>query len=271
MHRRRSITLRGVTGGWLVLVLSLSSSCRDNHATSASTVDASVLLLAAASTTDAVTALAEAYEDETGVRVRVSTGASTALAAQIIAGVPADLFLSANPSWAHAVEAARDVRASTPLLTNTLVLVVPALDALPIAGPDDLHGEDIRFVAVAGEDVPAGRYAEQALRVTGVYERLLEEGRLARGQDVRVTLGYVETGEADAGVVYATDARATDGVRIVHTFDASTHDRIIYPLLLLSGSAPAASFHDFLRTPDAMRVFQAHGFAPIAVTTGEAP
>jgi len=69
----------------------------------------------------------------------------------------------------------------------------------------------------------------------------------------------------------ATDARATDGVRIVHTFDASTHDRIIYPLLLLSGSAPAASFHDFLRTPDAMRVFQAHGFAPIAVTTGEAP
>ena len=134
------------------------------------------------------------------------------------------------------------------------------------AGIDDLDGlasEKIERLALAGEKVPAGMYAEQALRALGHYERLVEQNRIARGQDVRVTLSYVERGEAEAGVVYATDARISDDVEVVAEFPASTHEPISYPAVLLdsASSEGAEEFYRFLFSPAAADIFRQHGFA----------
>ncbi len=226
---------------------------------------AGVLLLAAASAIDAATELAAAFEKKTGVRVRVSTGASNALAAQIIAGVPGEVFLSANPKWAGAVEEKGLALESRPLLTNRLVIVVPKGNPAGVASPADLLGAKVRRVALAGEKVPAGMYAEQALRHAKVYDRLLKDNRIARGQDVRVALRYVETGEAEAGVVYATDARSSGKVVVVSTFPPESHEQVVYPLVLLKSSGDAATgrkLFNFLTSPEALAVFEKHGFAP---------
>lgn len=225
-----------------------------------------VLLLAAASTTEAATRLAARYEEKTGVRVKVSTGGSNALASQIMAGSPGEVFLSANATWADAVEQAGLSRARRALLSNRLVIVTPRGNPAAVSSPADLLGERVRRVALAGEKVPAGLYAEQALRRAGVYDRLIGAGRVARGQDVRLTLGYVETGEAEAGVVYATDARASAQVEVVYTFEAGSHEAITYPLLLLKSEHGEAGrgFFEFLSSDEAMAVFEAHGFSPAA-------
>jgi molybdate transport system substrate-binding protein len=151
------------------------------------------------------------------------------------------------------------------LLTNRLVIVVPEDNPVAVGSPRDLLSERGRHVALAGERVPAGIYAEQAVRSESVYERLVAGGRVARGQDVRLTLGYVETGEAQAGVVYATDAKASDRVGVVYTFEQDTHDGIVYPLVLLKtaiDNADARRFYDYLRGREAMSAFEKYGFSP---------
>jgi len=202
------------------------------------------LLLAAASPSGAAEEIARAFGERTGVPVRVSTGASNAVASQVLAGAPADVFLSANPRWADAVPA-RERRA---LLRNRLVLVVPRGNPAGVASPSDLPA--LRRVALAGENVPAGLYAERALRAAGVYGGL----RIARGADVRLTLAFVETGEAEAGVVYATDARASGRVEVVHTFPVAVEYRLV---LLRPAGRP---LYEFLASEEALAVFERHGF-----------
>jgi molybdate transport system substrate-binding protein len=233
-----------------------------------SDADAPLLILAAASTTDPIEELAAAFEAETGTAVRVTTGASNALARQLVAGVPGDLFLSANAEWAEAVEREGLAVESRPLLGNRLVIVTPRGNPAGIASPGDLLGERVQRIALAGEKVPAGLYAEQALRHAGVLAGLVENNRIARGQNVRLTLGFVETGEAEAGIVYATDARASQKVDVVHTFPPEAHAAIVYPLVLLKSprsDGAGRRFLDFLFTSAATAVFERHGFSPISV------
>jgi molybdate transport system substrate-binding protein len=203
--------------------------------------------------------------------VRVTAAGSNALANQVLAGVPGDIFLSANPAWADTVDQAGLALARRPLLTNRLVLVTPTGNPAQVHSPTDLTEPAVRRVALAGEMVPAGIYARQALSAASVYDGLVASERIARGQDVRMTLTYIETGEADAGVVYATDARASQRVEVVYTFDPATHDPIIYPAVLLKHAADdpgAERFFAFLASPQAMAVFERHGFLP-AVEEGE--
>lgn len=221
------------------------------------------LILAAASTTDAVEEAGALFEARTGIAVRVSSGASNALANQLLAGVPADLFLSADPRWVDAVSEAGLVGETRMLLGNELVLVVPVGNPAGVGAPTDLLSDRVRHVALAGERVPAGRYADEALRSAGVHEALVDSGRIARGHDVRRALGYVETGEAKAGVVYATDARISDRVTVVHRFPPEAHATIEYPLVLVAEPAhPAAArrFFEFLVGDEARAIFDRHGF-----------
>ncbi len=224
-----------------------------------------ILFLAAASTTDAVTELAERFGKQSGIRIDVSTGGSHALAQQILAGAPAEVFLSANEKWAEAVvrqDKSLEVRA---LLGNDLVIVVPRGNAADILRPRDLLKKQVRHVALADENAPAGIYAEQCLRSARVYEALLRENRLVRGTDVRFALGFAATGEADAAVVYATDARASDRVEVVYRFAASAHHPVLYPLVLLKRAEKrpgARQFFRFLSSEAAMKVFSAYGFSP---------
>lgn len=222
-----------------------------------------LLLLAASSTGDAVTELAALYTQQHGVDVKVTPGGSNALANQIMAGTPGDLFLSAHEKWAQVVVDKGLSEATRPLLTNQLVIVVPKGNPAAITSPADLLSEKLERLALAGEKVPAGIYAEQALKHAGVLEALTASGRIVRGQDVRLTLGYVEAGEVQAGIVYASDVRASDKVEIACTFPAEAHERVVYPLVLLKSQQPAVAkaFYDWLASDEALAIFEKHGFA----------
>ena len=218
--------------------------------------DRPILILAAASTAGATREVAAEFTKDTGTPVEVSAAASNALAQQAIAGSAGDVFLSASDEWARAIGDEGLAVETTPLLTNRLVLIVPRGNPAGVGGPADLAG--VEWVALAGENVPAGRYAAAALRAAGVYDDLVGRGRVVRGTDVRQALAYVAAGEADAGVVYATDAAADDDVSVVHEFPADAGEPVSYPLVLLTERGRPV--YDFLRSEPAAAIFRRHGF-----------
>lgn len=246
--------MRGVTG-LLIGGLLVLTGCRAGAGR-----DTAVVALVAASTKDAVQELADAFTRDTGTAVRISADDTAALAAQITNGAPAHLFISANEKWAEVIRDRGFAHESAPLLSNTLVVIAPADAARPITA---LADPTIKRLALAGPTVPAGIYARQALKALGLWDAL--EKRVVSGENVRVALAYVERGEADAGIVYATDARVADRVRQVSVIDPAMHDPIRYPLVLLKAGHdhPAArQFFDHLRSPAATAVFERHGFRP---------
>jgi molybdate transport system substrate-binding protein len=222
-----------------------------------------VLCLAAASTQNAVEEVAAGFTAEGGGAVQVNPDASSKLAQQVVNGAPADLFLSADEKWADYVKEKGFAAEVCPLLGNTLVIVVPRGNPGNVHKPEDLTGPAVNKVAVAGAAVPAGIYARQALTRLKLWDGLEGAKKVVAGENVRVTLAYVERGEAEAGVVYGTDARVSDRVEKAYEFDPATHDRIVYPLVLLKAGAKneaARKFYERLRSPAAGQVFRKHGF-----------
>jgi molybdate transport system substrate-binding protein len=222
-----------------------------------------VTVLVAASAREAVEELAALFRSGEKAPVRVSAGPSNTLALQVLEGAPAEVFLSADREWVDKVREAGLVLDWRPLLGNKLVLITPSGNPAGVKTPADLASKRVAKLALAGERVPAGRHAAEALRSLGLDRLLLEEKKVARGQDARVALGYVERGEAEAGIVYSTDARASRAVEVVYTFDPGSHGKIVYVLALLEAAAenPAARrFHDSLSSKRAGEVFEKHGF-----------
>jgi molybdate transport system substrate-binding protein len=220
-----------------------------------------LLAFAAASTRDAIHEIGADFTRETGVDVRISADDSSRLAQQIVQGAPADVFLSASEQWADLVKDRGLAAASTSLLTNSLVIVAPRGNPGGVHGPKDLARSAVGHVAVAGPTVPAGVYARQALRKLGLWDDV--ERKLVSGENVRVALAFVERGEAEAGIVYATDARISERIELVHAFDPQFHAPIRYSLVLLNGPhvhVAARRFYDYLQGPEAARVFQKYGF-----------
>lgn len=223
-----------------------------------------VLISAAASTRDAVGEIAREFQRMTGIEAKVNSGPSSGLASQILAGAPADLFLSANEKWAKAVSDAGLAKEMTLLVANELVLIVPKGNPARVSTPQDLTADRVVKVALAGEKVPAGMYADQALRSLALADPVAT--KIVRGHDVRVTLGYVERGEVEAGIVYATDAKISSAVETVAVFPPSSHDAIVYPLVLLraaAGREAARRFFDVLRSTEARTVFERYGFRSV--------
>lgn len=227
-----------------------------------------ITVFAAASTAGPLDEAAKSFEKSSGVRVQISYGASITLARQIIAGARADLAIVADQrsmdELAGASPPAIDPATRTVLLANTLVLVAPSDSRLEA---DLTPGEStaarcpaIGRLAIGDPAIaPAGRYAQQSLEKLGWWKPLTEH--LVPAPDVRAALRLVELGEADAGVVYATDARASTKVRIIASFPATLHDPIEYPAALCRNAVPrAAEFLDFLRSPDGRAAFERWGF-----------
>jgi len=222
------------------------------------------LVLVAASAQNAVAEAAKEFGKQHSGEIKFSPGPSQALAKQVLEGAPADLFLSASEEWAKAVEKHGLAAKVVPLLGNQLVLIVPQGNPAGVTGPDDLLNARVRHLALAGEKVPAGEYARQALTHLEIYEKLVDSKKVVRGHDVRATLLLVERGEAEAGIVYATDARITKDVEVVATFAAETHEPIVYPLVLTVDGAKrkqSQAFFDYLQTEAAGKIFAKHGFA----------
>lgn len=242
------------------LLLSLPAGAAGRGPQRVGEEEAELLVLAAASLTDALPAVAEAWTARTGVRVRFSFAATSRLAPQAIEGAPADLFFSADRSWMDWLVERGGVREGSirDFLENDLVAVVPAGRPVP-DGPRALAS--VSRLALAGENVPAGRYAEEALRSTGVWDAV--RNRVVRGGSVRGTLEWVARGEADAGIVYGTDAVAQPDVRVAFTFPAGSHQPIRYPAAVLARSRRpdlARDFLDFAGGPEAAALFRSAGF-----------
>ncbi len=220
------------------------------------------LVFAAASATNALQELGPAFTKATGHEVAFAFGASSDLARQAAAGAPADAFLSADALRLDTLDGAGLVQPGTrrDLLSNRLVVVVPADAKGTLAGPTDLKG--VKRLALADPAaVPAGVYAKGWLEKSGLWKVL--EPKVVPALDVRAALSAVESGRVDAGVVYATDAAQSKKVKVAFVVPEAEAPRIIYPVAALAkGKAPEAgrAFVRFLQTDAARKVFTRHGF-----------
>ena len=224
-----------------------------------------VTVFAAASLKNSLDAVDAAYTQKTGTPVRAAYAASSALARQIEQGAPAEVYISADSDWMD--YAAQHGLIQTPtrrdLLTNHLALIAPAASAVRLhVSPGFALAQALGGgrLAMAGLDVPAGRYGKQALTALGVWPQV--QAKVVYGENVRAALAYVSRGEAPLGVVYDTDARVDPGVRIVNLFPESSHPRIVYPAAL-TGSAhgpSAAAYLTFVEGPEAAAIFRRFGF-----------
>ncbi len=221
------------------------------------------LVLAAASLQEAMTEAADAWARAGHRRPAVSFAASSALARQLVAGAPADLFVSADEEWMDLLQQRGLLAAGTRvrLLTNRLVLVAPASDrsALRLAALPARLGEG-RLAMADPDSVPAGRYGKAALERLGLWRAVA--GRVVRAENVRAALALVERGAARYGMVYATDARASARVRVAALIPAASHPPITYPLARLkaSTSREAEGFRRFLLSPAGRVIFARRGF-----------
>ncbi len=227
---------------------------------------AELTVFAAASTKTALDRVAQDWRTLTGHDLRLSYGGSATLARQILAGAPADLFLSANQTWMDVVEdsGALVPGSKTSLLGNTLVVVAHG-DHAPIDPSDlpNLLGND-RLAMGLVNAVPAGQYGKAAFEALGVWRDLAPQ--VAQTDNVRAALALVAAGETPFGVVYLSDAQVSPNVSVVATFDATLHPPITYPLAVIAQADPtlAQEFAAYLRGPDALAHFLELGFTPPA-------
>lgn len=217
-------------------------------------------VFAAASLSDALQEIARNYEKTNGDRIIFNFGGSSGLARQIGEGAKADLFFSADEEKADQLEAKGLVKAGSrrSLLSNTLVFVAPPDSEWKL--PRDLP--KVRRLALAETTtVPAGIYARKYLEQAGLWKELI--GRIVPVENVRAALATVESGNADAAIVYKTDAAISRKVRVAYEVPRAEGPSISYVLVTLKeGPSPAAAerLRTFLAGEEASGVFRKHGF-----------
>ena len=225
----------------------------------------SITVSAAISLKDALAQLGPMYEKRVpGAKVVFNYGGSGTLEQQIEQGAPADIFFSAATLQMDELKTAGLVE-GTPvdIVANSLVLIAPA-DSDTLKTLENLEAPFVKKIALGEtKTVPAGMYAQESLQHLGLWGGVMPKVVFAK--DVRAVLTFVETGNADAGFVYETDALTSKKVRVVTKVPDDTHAPIVYPAAVLKNSKNpelAKAFLDFLAGSDARVIFQEFGFAP---------
>jgi molybdate transport system substrate-binding protein len=217
-------------------------------------------VFAAASLADVLTEIGKGWEAASGSRPVFNFGASSDLARQLMTGAPADVFFSADTAQMNRLIEQGLVRAgdAVELVSNTLVVIVPASSTSRVAGAADLTA--FATIALADpEAVPAGVYARGWLESEGLWRTLAE--RVVPMLHVRAALAAVESGNVDAGIVYKTDAMRSTRARIAFEVAEERGPKIRCPVAPLAAAGPsAASFVAYLKSPAAREVFVRHGF-----------
>ncbi|CAN7504949.1 molybdate ABC transporter substrate-binding protein [Mesorhizobium sp. LjNodule214] len=229
-----------------------------------------VIVFAAASLKGGLDAVNRACAADVGEAATISYAASSALAKQIEGGAPADVFISADLDWMKYLSDKKLTKPDTEvkLLGNQIVLVAPkdskaetkiekGFDLARLIGDGRLAMGDIKAV-------PAGKYGKAALESLGVWSSV--EGKVAQAENVRAALKLVSTGEAVLGIVYATDAHADKGVKVVGTFPEDSHPPIVYPVAQTADSKDkdTPAFLKCLESAKAAELFKAQGFTILA-------
>jgi molybdate transport system substrate-binding protein len=226
-----------------------------------------LLVSAAASMTDVLAELAIVYKDlDPNTELIFTFGPSGGLQAQIEEGAPVDIFISAAQKQMNALDKKNLLVEDTvkTLLVNKVVLITPKEDKIGIKSFDDLTSNDqIQKIALGdSSNVPVGQYSEEIFTTLGVLDQIIEKA--IYGGDVRTVLTWVENGEVDAGLVYATDAMTTDKVIIVGEAPQGSHKEVTYPVGVIKTSKhidQAKSFLGFLESNEAGEVFKKYGFS----------
>ncbi|AWB46848.1 molybdate ABC transporter substrate-binding protein [Paenibacillus sp. CAA11] len=246
-----------------------SASNETNKPSAPATSQVELTISAAASLKDSMEQLSETYEkSHTDVHLVFNYGASGSLQKQIEQGAPADIFISAGNKQMQALvdQGLIEAKDSSVLLRNELVLIVPKSSSQTPATLDDLKGESTKLIAMGDPDaVPAGNYTKESLESNKLWDTL--KPKMVFAKDVRQVLTYVETGNADAGFVYKSDAMISDKVKTAFVVDASAHKPIEYPIGLLKASKEqeaAQSFIKFLESAEALEVFTKFGFSTVS-------
>lgn len=223
---------------------------------------------AAASLKDSLNEISEAYtKANPNVTFAINYDGSGTLQTQIEQGAVADLFFSAAKKNMDPLEQAGLLLDGTraDLITNSLVVVVPKGSATGIETLADLANSRVKVIALADPEAsPAGKYAQQALVKTSLADAVQAKAVLAK--DVKAVLAYVETGDADAGIVFKTDALTSSRVDVVASIDPDSHDPIVYPVAVIKASTnqdAAEAFLEYVSGSDAAGIFEEYGFGTI--------
>jgi molybdate transport system substrate-binding protein len=249
----RGLTRRAALAAALMLPLTLPAKAQTT-----------LTVFAAASLTDSMKQVADAYKAKSGTSVALSFGGSNTLAQQIDQGANADIFMSADTQWMGflAKNNRIDAASAKNLLGNRLVLIGGS-DAKPvtIAPKFNLAGAlgSGRLAMANPQSVPAGIYGKAALTALRVWDSV--SAKIAAAENVRAAMQFVSRGEAPYGIVYETDAKMDPGVHVVAAFPENSHPPIVYPVALTkTAPAPAKAFMAFLAGPEAKAIFEKAGF-----------
>jgi molybdate transport system substrate-binding protein len=227
-----------------------------------------VRVFAAASLTNALKDVGAAWQKQGHPAPSLALGASSALAKQVEAGAPADLFASADLQWMDYLDARGKIASGSrvSLLGNTLVLIVPKGKPFNVQMQPgfDIAGA-FKGKLCTGEPgvVPVGIYAKESLENLGWWPKL--NGRIVGTDDARTALAFVERGECPAGILYATDAAISEKVEVLAPFPENTHKPIVYPFAQVKGARPEShAFLEYLATSaEAAAVFKHYGFVAL--------
>lgn len=245
----------------LALIVAVLLPVRQGPAPTAITVSAAVSL------SDVLTAIADEYAHRSLGTIHFDFGASNILARQIVSGAPVDVFISADEAQMDVVAAANLIKdgSRVPLLRNQLAVVVPNDRQRTFKSIRDLTDPAFKRIAIGDPAaVPAGVYAKQYLEAQGLWTAI--QPRVVPTGSVREALAAVESGAADAGIVYRTDARIALRATVAWVVAAADGPRIVYPgAIVRTSKDPEAAqrFLDFLRGDGASRIFERFGFTTI--------
>jgi molybdate transport system substrate-binding protein len=263
MNRRRFFAFVGATVASLLLTIGLPL-LTSSTSTVVAQSNGSLLVSTAASLKEAMEEIKTNYQQsKPGITINFNFGASGALLQQIQQGAPADIFISAGKKQVDTLEQSGKLVAGTRsiLAKNRLVLIVPK-SAVGITSFFNLTKDSVKKIAI-GEprSVPAGQYAEQVLKKLGIYDKV--KVKFVYANNVRQVLAAVEAGNADAGLVYRTDAKISNKVKTVVAADEKYHSPIAYPMAVLKQSknvAAATEFVQYLSSEQAKAVLKKYGF-----------
>jgi molybdate transport system substrate-binding protein len=258
---RFSVAISGVVFGVVVLTL-VAWRVQQVWPIDAYSQDKTITVFAAASLTNALDDVNTAFTKQSGIKVVVSYGASSALAKRIEQGAPMDVFASADLPWMDFCARKKATRVN--LLGNKLVLIAakdakidpvtigPGFDLAKLAGDGRVATGDVR-------EVPVGLYAKAALERLGAWAAV--EPKMVMAEDVRAALSMVAHGEAPLGIVYETDAKIEPAVKVIGVFPDNPDDPITYPVALRANAKPdAVRYFSFLRSQTAKSIFARYGF-----------
>jgi molybdate transport system substrate-binding protein len=225
-----------------------------------------VKVFAAASLTDVLGEIARNFKARTGDEIKFNFAGSNVLARQILEGAPVDIFLSADEAEMDAVSKSGLIVEPSrhDLLSNSLVIVVPRDSSLKVLSVRDLASPSIKRLALGDPQmVPAGVYARALLQKDGIWSSV--ESKVIPAVNVRAALAAVSAGDADAGIVYKTDALISKGTKVAYQIPVADGPKIRYPVALAKGaddSMEARKFLEYLRSPEAASIFIQYGFVP---------